>query len=313
MTLETVQGLSFDILRSSDVITATGKNIMLLPYNKDYAGVTVLNWTKSFAAATTTASPFFFKNVPAVSNNLFVKQKLLYEEATTPAVSVEVVQQIAKTGGIVLPSIEQDPIVATAITKASTAVVTASGHGLVVGQMVRIVSTNMTELIGAVVQVTDVPSSSTFEISVDSSGFTSAATAARMQIVAPGASHSYKILEDGGAPGSLILSNIEGIAIGAVLTISAGNTSLLPVDNKRAKVIAIDTATFTVTTDLDTAGLGTYTLPTTVGEISATCGLASTLPDPSIIEGDAYLGGVLLLAGATNPAGEAGDVLEIKL
>lgn len=162
------------------------------------------------------------------------------------------------------------PITGTAITAANPAVVTATAHGLAVGDIVRIYNTTgMLQIAGMEFSVTAVPTVNTFTLgTLDASGFAAPATAATIRTV-PLTTYY---------PRNLWITNISQ-AVQAVVQLSTVGTNqfeigqeirlvvpaefgMIEADNQRARITAVNNTTGTITLDLNTSAFTAFAFPT---------------------------------------------------
>ncbi len=297
---------TYDLLQYGGTFNSNGRGILIVPYDREYRGLEVYNYTKAADSPTgANRSRFFYKNVPEQGNQLLYTDKFL-NTALSNFTGIS-------TTGILLTQGSEAPIVATAITKASPGVVTAANHGLSVGQMIRCIYSDMNEMRGAVVQVIAVANANTFSISANTTSFINVGTDATFHRVAPGASHNYKVFSVTQAANAVFtLSNVIGLQENAILTLATNGTTLESVDGQRVRILSVNTTNYTVTTDLNTTNLGSFVSIVDPGEITALNQVQSLEPNPELVDVNRFdQGGVLILPGATNPAGESGDLLTI--
>ncbi len=176
-----------------------------------------------------------------------------------------------------------EPAVAgTTITAASPPVVTTSAaHGYVIGDVVRIFSTTaMLQIAGMDFTITDVPTTTTFEIDfLDASGFAAGATA--------NVSRRLPFDPPDFAPKNRFITNITQ-AVNAVVTLSVDHGynvgeiislrctpafGMSEVNGEQGQILAIDTTLNTVTVDINTTSFTAFAFPT-----SAIAGGGITFP-----------------------------------
>ncbi|KKM26066.1 hypothetical protein LCGC14_1588670 [marine sediment metagenome] len=165
-----------------------------------------------------------------------------------------------------------EPAVAgTTITAAAPPVVTTSAaHGYAIGDVVRIFSTTaMLQIAGMDFTITDVPTTTTFEIGfLDASGFAAGATA--------NVSRRLPFDPPDFAPKNRFITNITQ-AVNAVVTLSVDHGynvneiislrctpafGMSEVDGVQGQILSIDTALNTVTLDLNTTSFTAFAFPT---------------------------------------------------
>lgn len=162
-------------------------------------------------------------------------------------------------------------ITGTAITNADPAVATATSHGLIVGDRIRIYnSTGMLQIAGMEFTVTDVPTSDTFTLgTLDASGFSSAATAFTVRTI-PDPLYF---------PPFFWITNISQASNAVVQLSTASSTvnnfgvdqeirlivpsefGMTQADNQRATIVSRNNTNGTITLDLDTSSFTAFAFP----------------------------------------------------
>lgn len=176
-----------------------------------------------------------------------------------------------------------EPAVAgTTITAASPPVVTSSApHGYVEGDVVRLFSTTgMLQIAGMEFTITDVPTSTTFEIGfLDASGFAAGATAnvsRRLPFDPPDFAPKIRFITNiSQAVNAVITLSVDhGYSVGEIMTLRCTpEFGMSEVNNLQGQIQSIDTATNTVTLDINTTAFTAFAFPT-----SATAAAGITFP-----------------------------------
>jgi hypothetical protein len=313
--------MAFNTVLQQGYFTSDG-NAKILSLRGDVDWMQVLNYTQIAASANVGVKYNWFRGMAAGTG---IAQ-------TTPGVS----SALAATAGFTLIDTSVQTLGAgTTITNISNdaiPVVTAAGHGLITGDIVRISrATGAQQLGGYDVRVTRLDADN-----VQLSWMPQIAAAA-----APGANSLIRRLNNEAfyIPKDRVISKITQAA-SAVVTMAAPHNftvgqkvrfkvpsirnsaayGMIELDGQQAAVTAISTANNTVTVNIDTSGYAAFVFPLTAATNMQLAQLVPVGEDTSValanntdILGDATLNtaliGMRLAGGANTPGGAANDVM----
>ena len=310
--------------------TSTGVAVNL-PIRSDVDWMWVYNETAIAQDAADLGASFYWQRGMAQGRGMFYKK--LGAQALDPLTA----EQIAVAEGFYLldtsvQTTSVGPAVITNISNATPPRVTSASHGLITGDIVRMVNTAGALQLGAIdFRVTRVDANN-----FDLSWMSAIATAA-----APGATAFFYKLSNEAIyePKQRVITAVTQAASAVVTfaaphdftvgqevrfkvpTVTAGVAyGMVELNNLQGTVSAISVANNTITVDIDTTGFTAFAFPLTanvpftpaqvvpVGEDTAAANLAGSDVLGDAVFNNAILG-MRLQAGLDSPAGQEGDVI----
>lgn len=219
------------------------------------------------------------------------------------------------------PPLPEAEITGTTITKASAAVCSAT-NTYSDGDRVRIYDpTGMLQIGGMEFTISSTSGSAFTLLGLDSSGFTTAATAFKVRrvsndpAVAPEFLYVTKITKAN--PCVITVSTAHNYQVGQMIHMSVPSSfGMTEIDQMDLKITAV--GTYTITVDLDSSGFSTFSFPESTA--SPTARLFATLSPAGSrniydvtnvpFRTGQFYPYMYLAAGAQSPAGSSGDVIE---
>lgn len=215
----------------------------------------------------------------------------------------------------------------TSIDQSASAAFAVTGHGYVVGDLVRVyATTGMLQIASMLFSVKAVASANEFDVFLDSSGFAAAASGGSVQKIAdkrfiPHYNYVTKISKASQAVVEMSINVVDaGYEAGQQLKMRIPSVfGMVEMDGKLGTIQSVDAANNTVTLDIDSSGFTTFAFPAS-GAVPFDFALAE--PYGNVLAPNALLPGTqgltrnrskIQLELGTSIAGAASDVMEVIL